>query len=53
MDATVTAAAKAIRAEPQRIGEILERFGLTAEEFQARALETSQRFLDELGHIGQ
>ena len=51
VDATVTAAAKAIRAEPQRMGEILEHFGLTAEEFQTRALDTSQRFMSELGRI--
>jgi hypothetical protein len=51
MDQTVAAAAKAIRAEPQRIGEILEQFGLTADGFRARALATSERFLGEFDRI--
>jgi hypothetical protein len=48
VDSTVAAAAKAMRAEPQRVGEILQSYGLTPEEFRTRALDTSMRFMTKL-----
>jgi hypothetical protein len=37
-----------MRAQPQRVGEILESYGLTPEEFRTRALDTSMRFMTKL-----
>jgi hypothetical protein len=44
----VAEAAKAMRAEPQSIGQILQSFGLTPDEFRTRALDTSMRFMTKL-----
>jgi hypothetical protein len=48
VDSTVAEAAKAMRAEPQSIGQILQSFGLTPDEFRTRALDTSMRFMTKL-----
>jgi hypothetical protein len=48
VDATVAEAAKAMRAQPQSVGAILESYGLTPEEFRTRALDTSTRFMTRL-----
>jgi hypothetical protein len=53
VDSTVAEAAKAMRAEPRRIGEILQSFGLTADEFRTRALDTSMRFMTKLESFGK
>jgi hypothetical protein len=53
VDSTVAEAAKAMRAEPQSVGEILQSFGLTTDEFRTRALDTSMRFMTKLKSFGQ
>jgi hypothetical protein len=53
VDSTVAEAAKAMRAEPQSVGEILRSFGLTTDEFRTRALDTSMRFMTKLKSFGQ
>jgi hypothetical protein len=49
----VAEAAKAMRAEPQSVGEILQSFGLTTDEFRTRALDTSMHFMTKLKSFGQ
>jgi hypothetical protein len=53
VDSTVAEAATAIRAEPQRVAEILKSYGLTPDEFRTRALDTSMRFMTKLKSFGE
>jgi hypothetical protein len=53
VDSTAAGAAKAIRGQPQSVGEILAAFGLTPDEFRTRALDTSMRFMTKLASFGK
>ena len=53
VDPIAAGAAKAARAAPQSIGEILRSYGLTPEEFRTRALDTSMRFMTKLESFGK